>query len=724
MIPNDSKNSGSAPRESPASEALNNLGQEMNFQISPPSLKKIKFNEERFLEGQELEELLKKEVMVQELEGNPIGSLRRHLSSWEEQGCSPTTIMWVRHGTPLFFKQLPPSGGGRRNYVPIAAMKFANEELTRLWVVNAIEKDDGQGEGYTFPVGAVPKPHESNKWRMICDITDHGQGPNNFMPDKPFRMEQIDDLLNQMGRGWWGLTFDLRSGFHHLDVHPDFRKWLRFVWAGELFHFNAMPFGPKHSPWIFNKVVREFVLILRRGCTRSNCNHQMCRFRAAPNGVTVAPFVDDFCVAAASREILLRIREEILVPLMTEMGWIRALGKGSWEPAQKFDFLGLTIDTVKGKVFIPEVKLKRYCLNLSNVLSKTHAPVRELASVAGKIVSVMRAFAPALMFLRATFALIATVTDGARGWGSTVELTQEAREDLVWLKDHLRSSNGRFAWRPAQISILATDAASTVGWGATLKTPSDSKVQRAQGNWSTTDKEQDIYILEMRAILNGVRSFSEKLRGCRIQILTDNMICRHTLPNGSRIPELRVLIKEIQHLVMSLDTTIVDVAWIPSELNVIPDQLSRLVDTNDWEVTDETWQSIRAKWPTMQIDRFASNENAKLPRFNTRFAHPTCQDYNCMAQDWTQGGLSYACPPLAMVGQVVQLISQQRTSAILIVPNWPQQPWWPKLQAMTKDRLSLGSGKNAFKPGLSGQCSPWKNEAWTFLAVEVQGNGP
>lgn len=718
------KNSGSTPGATPAPENVNNLGEKMNTQIpSFQSSKKVKVQEEKFLEGEELKELLKKEVFIQELEGNPIGSLYRHLQEWEELGCSPTVVMWISDGTPLFFRESPISGGGRRNYVPLAAMKFANEELTRLFVIKAIEEDDGVGDGYIFPMGAVPKPHEPHKWRMICDITDHGNGPNNFMGDKPFKMETIDDLLNQIGKEWWAITFDLRAGFHHLQVHPDFRRWLRFMWAGKLFHFNVMPFGPKHSPWIFHKVVREFVLILRRGCTIKGCDHTSCRFRAAPHGVVIGPFVDDFCIAAATRLTLLRIRDEILVPLMQEMGWIRAIGKGCWEPAQIWNFLGLTIDTVEGKVLIPEEKLVRYIANIETILSKRQLPIRELASVAGKIVSVMRAFAPALIFLRSSFALIGSVTDGAEGWSTVVELTAEARQDLIWVRDHLRSCNGRFAWRPAQIVILATDAASSVGWGATLKCQG-SPLLKAQGQWSQSDREQDIYILEMRAILNSIRAFKDKLRGKRIQILTDNMICRHTLPAGSRIQELRMLVKEIHHLVMSLDATIVDVAWIPTELNVIPDHLSRLIDTNDWVVTEATWAMIFSTWPKLTVDRFASSENARLPKFNTRFAHPLCQMYNCMAQDWSQqDGMSYACPPMAMIGQVLQLIAQQRSKAVVVVPYWPQQPWWPRLQRMMKKSIQLGSGREAFRPGQSGECAPWKNQNWSFLAVEVEGNG-
>jgi hypothetical protein len=123
---------------------------------------------------------------------------------------------------------------------------------------------------------------------------------------------------------------------------------------------------------------------------------------------------------------------------------------------------------------------------------------RELASVAGKVVSVMRAFAPSLLFLRSTFALVSSVTDGSNGWNTLLPVEGEVKEDLIWLRDHLRSHNGRFAWRPAQTAVLQTDALGKNGWGATLIL--NGKRFQAQGFWSEKEKLEDIHILEMKAI--------------------------------------------------------------------------------------------------------------------------------------------------------------------------------------------------------------------------------
>jgi len=135
-------------------------------------------------------------------------------------------VSWIEEGIPLLFASPPVTGGGRPNYVPLQAVSFVGTEVSRLFVTGAIELDDGLQDGYTMPLGAVPK--DVNKWRMVLDVTDRGQGPNAFMTEKPFKMEHLDDLLGQIGKGWWALTFDLRAGFHHVKVQPQYRRWLRF----------------------------------------------------------------------------------------------------------------------------------------------------------------------------------------------------------------------------------------------------------------------------------------------------------------------------------------------------------------------------------------------------------------------------------------------------------------------------------------------------------------
>ena len=90
-----------------------------------------------------------------------------------------------------------------------------------------------------------------------------------------------------------------------------------------------------------------------------------------------------------------------------------------------------------------------------------------------------------------------------------------------------------------------------------------------------------------------------------------------------------------------------------------------------------------------------------------------------MAQEWLRDELSYACPPMAMVGKVLALVMEQKARAVIVLPEWPYQPWWPGLQRIAV--ASLGSAGKAFALGKSGSAAPFKNREWRFWAVEVDG---
>ncbi len=63
------------------------------------------------------------------------------------------------------------------------------------------------------------------------------------------------------------MTFDLRSGYHHVDIHPDFVKYLGFSWIfngiRRFFVFRVLVFGLSPAPFVFTKMLRNLVLYWR-----------------------------------------------------------------------------------------------------------------------------------------------------------------------------------------------------------------------------------------------------------------------------------------------------------------------------------------------------------------------------------------------------------------------------------------------------------------------------
>ena len=63
-------------------------------------------------------------------------------------------------------------------------------------------------------------------------------------------------LLNP---GEWMLAFDLKSGYHHIEVVQHHRKYLGFAWGEAFYTFSVLPFGLSSAPYAFTKLMRPLV---------------------------------------------------------------------------------------------------------------------------------------------------------------------------------------------------------------------------------------------------------------------------------------------------------------------------------------------------------------------------------------------------------------------------------------------------------------------------------
>lgn len=67
--------------------------------------------------------------------------------------------------------------------------------------------------------------------------------------------------------GYFFFTYDLKSGYHHVEIFPDHRQYLGFSWRFDsvvkYFVFTVLPFGLSSAPYIFTKLARTLVGYLR-----------------------------------------------------------------------------------------------------------------------------------------------------------------------------------------------------------------------------------------------------------------------------------------------------------------------------------------------------------------------------------------------------------------------------------------------------------------------------
>jgi hypothetical protein len=144
---------------------------------------------------------------------------------------------------------------------------------------------------------------------------------------------------------------------------------------------------------------------------------------------------------------------------------------------------------------------------------------------------------------------------------------------------------------------------------------------------------------------------------------------------------------------------------IPGVLNTLADKLSRLDKAGDYELLQEVYlRGIHDLKVLPTVDCFANTNNKTCPRF---FA--PVRDHlavgaaaiDAMQQPWGKESLPYLHPPTDIIPQVIQKIKQEKCSAVLVVPFWPNHSWWSLVSSLIVKHTLLGECSEVLKRGPS-----------------------
>ena len=83
---------------------------------------------------------------------------------------------------------------------------------------------------------------------------------------------------------------------------------------------------------------------------------------------------------------------------------------------------------------------------------------------------------------------------------------------------------------------------------------------------------------------------------------------------------------------------------------------------------------------------FASRPNYKVSQYVAWKTDTGAIAIDSFALDWSKYKLIYCFPPFSLIGKVLQYIQESNTIAILVIPYWPTQFWYPHLLQLLKSQ--------------------------------------
>ena len=264
---------------------------------------------------------------------------------------------------------------------------------------------------------------------------------NQLLLKDKFKYEDLRVAMSIFQQGDYMITFNLKSGYHHVDIHHKHWQFLGFSWeqdhSKQFYVFCVLPFGLATACYLFTKLLRPLVRYLRN------------------QGLRVVVYLDDGIAAGTSAKQALKVSRQIQEDLCSA-GFITNIEKSKWVPSQQCAWLGFEIDIAAGRVSVPQQKIEALQSQLCQATKNVILPARSWACLTGKIISMSIAIGPvARLMTRGMYTLLNTRVS----WSQALPLSDEARAEILFWNAEIQKFNGQNIWvGPSALRVVYTDA--------------------------------------------------------------------------------------------------------------------------------------------------------------------------------------------------------------------------------------------------------------------------
>lgn len=442
------------------------------------------------------------------------GNLKMHSDFWENQIHASDFIMNViRYGYFIPFVTEPIAVLLKNNKSAFQHRDFVESAINELLVSGIVEEQTDK----PFVVNPLSVAVNSEgKCRLILDL----RHVNQCIDKRKFKMEGIVHALQMVMKNGFMYKFDLKSGYHHVDIHKLHQKYLGFSWKFEnktrYFIFTCLPFGLSSAPYLFTKLLRPLVKFWR------------CK------GFKCIVYLDDGWGIAEDYATCVKVAMEVEKDLHCA-GFVVNKEKSDFKPKQVIKWLGFVWNTNYGTLAVPDEKYLKFQEDIKCVAhNKNSVTARQLAKVTGKIVSFSFSLGN-ICYIMSRYMHIAIAE--CLSWDQLILFNDNILQEIMfWL------NNCRFLARVCHFvsdnppeQILYTDASNTAGAGYSVRT-FNSVVHYM---WTPEQRCQSSTWRELKAVQITLESLKNMLSNRLVKLYTDNQNVVRIVGKGSMNKELQ-----------------------------------------------------------------------------------------------------------------------------------------------------------------------------------------
>lgn len=588
------------------------------------------------------------------------GRLTYFIEQWKSFTQDPFVLQCVQ-GYKIPFVSKPKQIFIPKNKVASQIEIYAIEsEIARLLSFGAISLSKPERDQFVSPIFLVPKP--DGKFRFILNLKQL----NKSVRCPKFKMEDYRTAQRLVSPGCYFTKLDLKDAYFLIPIDTSHRKFLKFAWNSQLYNFNCLPFGLNTGPRVFTKLLKPI----------------LARFRK--QGFLIVCYIDDLLILGNSKQSTLNATQVILETFV-ELGFIINNQKSVLEPVQDILFLGFIFNSLRMSIRLPFDKVTNILSLCDRIMRVEHIKLREFAKFCG----VLNSACPAVpysrshvkIFEREKFCALRANNDS---YNVTIPISKLIKDEVTWWLENLQNSENQIMTDLFDHEIFTDSSLS--GWGITCNG------EKMHGFWSYREQSHSINYLELKAAYYALRYFAKDWSKCNLLMRIDNTtaISYINRMGGVRHPRYIALARKFWDFCES-KRIIVFASYIKSKDNTIADTESRATDSeSEWELHQRYFNRLSEIFGTPEMDLFASVDNKKCEIYASWRLDPFSYRVDAFTFSWKSINF-YAFPPFSLVLRCLKKIKTDQAEGILIVPWWPNQPWFPLFRQMcTSDPIMFG----------------------------------
>ena len=545
-----------------------------------------------------------------------------------------------------------------------SAFSVTSNKVSDLYHNGALVIVSPSPDQFLSHIFTVPKK-TPGEFRIIFDLSIL----NLYIRKISFRMDNYHTIIALICKGDFFISIDLTDAYHAVALHPDFMRFMTFIFDNIYYQYTCLPQGLTSSPRIFTKLMRVVLTHFRSYAFK------------------IAAWLDDLLLAAASASLASSQADYVLKTLQ-ELGFVPNWDKSQLVPTQRISHVGLVWDSVTFTVSVPDEKLHAIQEKCEIALGSSIS-VRFLSSILGSLEFFRWGFAHAALHYRALQRDVISFLAKGKSYNSMVKASRAAKVDLQWWIN-CGSSLPPKTLSPFSPQVIVETDASLSGWGAWCSTG-----ESVFGRWSIEESQNHINVLELQAVTFAFHCLFKSTFNISILIKSDNTtVVAYINKQGGTCS--RVLCDNSIELWMFCISRNISISamYIPGISNVKADELSRRsLSEHSYSLAFDSFLILRdSLFFPLVIDCFASRLNCKLSKYISRFRDPFSSFVNAFSLSWSDN--VYLFPPIPLIARVLnKFISDNVYHGVIICPYWPSQPWFPLLlELLIDDPILLPAG--------------------------------